>query len=46
MEIRIIFRSRRGNKSNHLNEYLINKKATTTVGTTGNSAIRLKGQMK
>ena len=42
MESRIPLRSEKGNKSNDLNE----RKPKTTAGMTGNSAIRLKGQMK
>ncbi len=43
MESRIPLRSERGNK---LNENSFIKKPKTTAGTTGSSAIRLKGQMK
>jgi hypothetical protein len=40
MESRIPLRTERGNKTNEV------KKPKTTAGTTGSSAIRLKGQMK
>lgn len=43
MESRIPLRSDKGNK---LNENLTIQKPKTTAGTTGSSAIRLKGQMK
>jgi hypothetical protein len=43
MESRIPLRSDKGNKSN---ENSMTKKPKTTAGTTGSSAIRLKGQMK
>ena len=43
MESRVPLRSDIGNKSN---ENSMTKKPKTTAGTTGSSAIRLKGQMK
>jgi hypothetical protein len=46
MESRIPLRPQKGIKSNDFNESLLDKKPKTTAGTTGNAAIRLKGQMK